>query len=227
MIKLENVNKSYRSGEDTLHVLKDISLEINTSEMVAIMGPSGSGKSTLINLIGFIDKKFEGNYLFEGKACSDYNDKKLSMIRNEKVGFVFQNFSLIENNTVLENIELPLLYAGYKIRDTKKKVLDILKKVELEEKIDKYPKQLSGGQQQRIAIARAMVNNPQFIIADEPTGALDSKTSLDIIKLFRELNEKEGITIIIVTHDLEMAKYCDRTISIYDGEILGNEGIVK
>ncbi|MGG5340868.1 ABC transporter ATP-binding protein [Enterococcus sp. AZ192] len=223
MIKLEHINKYYSLEEEQLHVLKDINFEINEKEFVAVMGPSGSGKSTLINLIGFIDKKFEGKYLFEGKEITDFSDKDLSAIRNRSVGFVFQNFSLIENNTVFENIELPLLYNGSAYENTKERVQEVLEKVGLPDKGNKYPKQLSGGQQQRVAIARAIVNSPKFIIADEPTGALDSKTSEDIMQLFQELNRKEGATIILVTHNPEMVFYCNRLIRVKDGMILEEE----
>ncbi|MEI5988657.1 ABC transporter ATP-binding protein [Enterococcus termitis] len=223
MIKLEQINKFYSLEEETLHVLKNINFEINEKEFVAVMGPSGSGKSTLINLIGFIDKKFEGKYLFEGKEITDFSDKELSAIRNKSVGFVFQNFSLIENNTVFENVELPLLYNGTAYTNTKARVQEVLSKVGLADKGNKYPKQLSGGQQQRVAIARAIVNSPRFIIADEPTGALDSKTSEDIMQLFQDLNKNEGVTIILVTHNPEMVSYCDRLIRVKDGVIVEEE----
>ncbi|ALS38153.1 putative ABC transport system ATP-binding protein [Enterococcus rotai] len=223
MIKLEQINKYYALEEEKLHVLKNINFEIKEKEFVAVMGPSGSGKSTLINLIGFIDKKFEGTYLFEGKEITDFSDKELSAIRNQSVGFVFQNFSLIENNTVFENVELPLLYNGSAYTDTKKRVQEVLAKVGLADKGNKYPKQLSGGQQQRVAIARSIVNSPRFIIADEPTGALDSKTSEDIMQLFQDLNKQEGVTIILVTHNPEMVSYCDRLIRVKDGAIVEEE----
>lgn len=223
MIKLEQINKYYALEEEKLHVLKNINFEIKEKEFVAVMGPSGSGKSTLINLIGFIDKKFEGTYLFEGKEITDFSDKELSAIRNQSVGFVFQNFSLIENNTVFENVELPLLYNGSAYTDTKKRVQEVLAKVGLADKGNKYPKQLSGGQQQRVAIARSIVNSPRFIIADEPTGALDSKTSEDIMQLFQDLNKQEGVTIILVTHNPEMISYCDRLIRFKDGAIVEEE----
>lgn len=223
MIKLEQINKYYALEEEKLHVLKNINFEIKEKEFVAVMGPSGSGKSTLINLIGFIDKKFEGTYLFKGKEITDFSDKELSAIRNQSVGFVFQNFSLIENNTVFENVELPLLYNGSAYTDTKKRVQEVLAKVGLADKGNKYPKQLSGGQQQRVAIARSIVNSPSFIIADEPTGALDSKTSEDIMQLFQDLNKQEGVTIILVTHNPEMISYCDRLIRVKDGAIVEEE----
>lgn len=203
--------------------MKDINFEIKEKEFVAVMDSSGSGKSTLINLIGFIDKKFDGQYLFEGKEITDFSDKELSAIRNKSVGFVFQNFSLIENNTVFENVELPLLYNGSAYTNTKARVQEVLGKVGLADKGNKYPKQLSGGQQQRVAIARAIVNSPRFIIADEPTGALDSKTSEDIMQLFQDLNKDEGVTIILVTHNPEMVSYCDRLIRVKDGAIVEEE----
>ncbi|ALS00740.1 peptide ABC transporter ATP-binding protein [Enterococcus silesiacus] len=223
MIKLEQINKFYSLEEEKLHVLKNVNFEIKEKEFVAVMGPSGSGKSTLINLIGFIDKKFEGKYLFEGKEITDFSDKELSEIRNKSVGFVFQNFSLIENNTVFENIELPLLYNGSAYTNTKARVQEVLEKVGLGDKGNKYPKQLSGGQQQRVAIARAIVNSPRFIIADEPTGALDSKTSDDIMQLFQDLNKEEGVTIILVTHNPDMVSYCGRLIRVKDGVIVEEE----
>lgn len=227
MIELKDINKFYLSGEETFHVLRNIQLSIEEREFLAIMGPSGSGKSTLINLLGFIDRKFDGTYLFEGESLKNTSDNNLSKIRNQTVGFVFQNFSLIENNTVFENVELPLLYNGYTSRNTKEKVHSILKKVGILDKAQKYPKQLSGGQQQRVAIARALVNNPKFIIADEPTGALDSITSEEILTLFKELNEKEGVTIILVTHDLESVQYCQRLVKILDGKIIEDVELIS
>ena len=225
MISLVNVNKYYKNDEESLHVLKNINLAIAPGEMIAIMGPSGSGKSTLINLLGFIDKQFEGQYLFEGKTLLTSSDETLSKIRNQTVGFVFQNFSLIENNTVFENVELPLLYNGYKFHQTEEKVMAVLKKVGLSDKADKHLKQLSGGQQQRVAIARALINQPKFLIADEPTGALDSHTSEEIMKLFVDLNTQDQVTIILVTHNPDMVPYCSRLISIRDGEIIEDKAL--
>ena len=225
MISLVNVDKYYKNDEESLHVLKNINLAIAPGEMIAIMGPSGSGKSTLINLLGFIDKQFEGQYLFEGKTLLTSSDETLSKIRNQTVGFVFQNFSLIENNTVFENVELPLLYNGYKFHQTEEKVMAVLKKVGLADKADKHLKQLSGGQQQRVAIARALINQPKFLIADEPTGALDSHTSEEIMKLFVDLNTQDQVTIILVTHNPDMVPYCSRLISIRDGEIIEDKAL--
>lgn len=196
MIKLEHVYKYYETGDTQLTVLEDVNFSIAAGEFVAIMGPSGSGKSTLINLLGFIDHHFDGRYLFNGREIGDFKDEELSEIRNRSVGFVFQNFSLIENLSVAENVELPLLYKGAKHNETQKKVKDALKRVGLSEKLDQLPKQLSGGQQQRVAIARALINQPNFIIADEPTGALDTHTTDEIMQLFKQLND-EGVTIIL------------------------------
>ncbi|MBO1305183.1 ABC transporter ATP-binding protein [Enterococcus sp. 669A] len=219
MIKLEHIYKSYETGGTKLNVLEDINFSIDAGEFVAIMGPSGSGKSTLINLLGFIDRSFDGQYYFKGREIADFKDEELSEIRNQSVGFVFQNFSLIENLTVAENVELPLLYNGAKHNETQKKVKAALARVGLADKLNQLPKQLSGGQQQRVAIARALINQPSFIIADEPTGALDTHTTDEIMQLFKQLNE-EGVTIILVTHDPETVIYCDRLLKIRDGKMV-------
>ncbi|NVN78714.1 ATP-binding cassette domain-containing protein [Enterococcus avium] len=219
MIKLEHVYKYYETGDTQLTVLEDVNFSIAAGEFVAIMGPSGSGKSTLINLLGFIDRHFDGRYLFNGREIGDFKDEELSEIRNRSVGFVFQNFSLIENLSVAENVELPLLYKGAKHNETQKKVKNALTRVGLSEKLDQLPKQLSGGQQQRVAIARALINQPNFIIADEPTGALDTHTTDEIMQLFKQLND-EGVTIILVTYDPETVVYCDRLLKIRDGKMI-------
>ena len=224
MIVMENINKLYTADQEQIHVLKNISLTIEEHEFVAVMGPSGSGKSTLINTISFLDGDFEGSYRFEGKDAYRFNDEKLSALRNKSVGFVFQAFQLIDNNTVMENVALPLLYGGMKQKQTKPLVMEALRKVGIADKYNKLPKQLSGGQQQRVAIARAIVGNPKFIVADEPTGALDSHTSEEIMQLFKRLNEEEKVTILMVTHDPEAAAYCQRIITVKDGEIL-EEGV--
>ncbi|HAP5747642.1 TPA: ABC transporter ATP-binding protein [Enterococcus faecalis] len=227
MIELNKINKYYANEEESLHVLKDIHLSIKNGEMIAIMGPSGSGKSTLINLLGFIDRKFEGEYLFEGRSLVNTADDILSKIRNQTVGFIFQNFSLIESNTVYENVELPLLYNGVSPFKTKEKVFFVLDRVGLKGKEYKYPKQLSGGQQQRVAIARALINHPKFIIADEPTGALDTHTSEEIMQLFTTLNKEDDVTLIMVTHNPEVVPYCHRLITIRDGAIIEDKELVQ
>ncbi|MGO3603770.1 MAG: ABC transporter ATP-binding protein [Enterococcus malodoratus] len=227
MIELKNINKYYRNDEESLHVLKDINLKADAGEMIAVMGPSGSGKSTLINLLGFIDTKFEGEYLFEDENLVTTTDDCLSQTRNEMVGFVFQNFSLIENYTVYENVELPLLYNGYGFHQTKEKVMSALEKVGIADKAEKHPRQLSGGQQQRVAIARALINQPKFIIADEPTGALDTHTSNEIMELFKELNHRDHATIFLVTHDPEVVPYCTRLVRIRDGAITEDRAVIE
>lgn len=218
MIKLKGINKYYSSGEEKLHALKDVDLDVAKGEFLAIMGPSGSGKSTMIKILGLLDKEFEGSYFLNEKEVKTLNDDLLSNLRNEKIGFVFQDFNLIDRLTIKENIELPMLYMGRGIKETKNRVKELLEKVKLLDKIDKYPKQLSGGQQQRISIVRSLVNNPDIIIADEPTGALDSKTSEEIIGIFNELN-KDGITIILITHDINVAKKAKRIVKIFDGQL--------
>ena len=218
MIKLKGINKYYSSGEEKLHALKDVDLDVAKGEFLAIMGPSGSGKSTMIKILGLLDKEFQGSYFLDEKEVKTLNDDLLSNLRNEKIGFVFQDFNLIDRLTIKENIELPMLYMGRGIKETKDKVKELLEKVKLLDKIDKYPKQLSGGQQQRISIVRSLVNNPDIIIADEPTGALDSKTSEEIIEIFNKLN-KEGITIILITHDINVAKKAKRIVKIFDGQL--------
>lgn len=225
MIKLENINRSFKNGDKVNHILKDISLEIKKGEFIAIMGPSGSGKSTLINIIGFIDRGYEGDYLFNNHSYKKSSDNQLAEIRNQVVGFVFQNFKLIQNNTVLENVSIPLVYAGIGSQERKKRVLDTLHNVGLYDKENFVPNKLSGGQQQRVAIARSIVNQPKFIIADEPTGALDSKTSEDIMELFIRLNQEQETTMIMVTHDRAVAEKADRIFHILDGRIQEEEVI--
>lgn len=225
MIKLENINRSFKNGDKVNHILKDISLEIKKGEFIAIMGPSGSGKSTLINIIGFIDRGYEGDYLFNNHSYKKSSDNQLAEIRNQVVGFVFQNFKLIQNNTVLENVSIPLVYAGIGSQERKNRVLDTLHNVGLYDKENFVPNKLSGGQQQRVAIARSIVNQPKFIIADEPTGALDSKTSEDIMELFIRLNQEHETTMIMVTHDRAVAEKADRIFHILDGRIQEEEVI--
>ncbi|EGS32610.1 ABC transporter ATP-binding protein [Finegoldia magna] len=217
MIDLIKINKFYNSGENKLHVLKNVSLDINSGDFVAIMGESGSGKSTLINILGFLDKNFTGIYRFENVEISKFSDNKLSDLRNKSVGFIFQQFQLIQTYTIAENVELPLLYQGKSYKYAREKALKALDLVGIKNQADKKPKQLSGGQQQRAAIARAIVHNPKFIIADEPTGALDSETSKEIMTLFDELNKKLKITIIMVTHDKNITHNCNRKYFMLDG----------
>ena len=218
LIKLTNINKSYRNGDQELRVLKDIDLEVEEGEFLAIMGPSGSGKSTLMNIIGLLDRSSSGNYWLEGKEASQLSEKKLASVRNDQIGFVFQQFFLLSKLNALQNVELPLIYAGVPSAKRKKLAKQYLEKVELAERMTHLPSELSGGQKQRVAIARALVNTPAIILADEPTGALDTKTGQQIMELLIELNN-EGKTIIMVTHEPEIAAYAKRTIVLRDGVI--------
>ena len=218
LIKLTNINKSYRNGDQELRVLKDIDLEVEEGEFLAIMGPSGSGKSTLMNLIGLLDRSSSGNYWLEGEEVSQLSEKKLASVRNDQIGFVFQQFFLLSKLNALQNVELPLIYAGVPSAKRKKLAKQYLEKVELAERMTHLPSELSGGQKQRVAIARALVNTPAIILADEPTGALDTKTGQQIMELLIELNN-EGKTIIMVTHEPEIAAYAKRTIVLRDGVI--------
>lgn len=223
MIELVDINRHFKNGDEENHILKDINININEGEFIAIMGPSGSGKSTLINILGFIDRGYQGDYLFNGESYKKSSDNHLAEIRNKTVGFVFQNFKLIQNNTIMENVSIPLVYAGLGPQARKDKVIRTLHDVGLYDKENLVPNKLSGGQQQRVAIARAIVNQPKFIIADEPTGALDSKTSRDIMELFLKLNKESNTTMIMVTHDRKVADKADRIIHILDGRVQREE----
>lgn len=225
MINLVNMNRHFKNGEETNHILKDINISIDTGEFIAIMGPSGSGKSTLINILGFIDRGYTGEYLFDNENYQQVSDNKLAFIRNKTVGFVFQNFKLIQNNTIMENVSIPLLYSGMSSKERKQRVESVLKDVGIADKKHLVPNKLSGGQQQRVAIARSIVNKPKFIIANEPTGALDSQTSKDIMDLFMRLNREQNTTMIIVTHDRKVAEQADRVIHILDGRVQREEVI--
>lgn len=222
MITLKNINKYYRQGDHRFHVLHDINISIEQGELVAIIGESGSGKSTLINIIGFLDDDFEGTYFYQNHPIHDYTRKQFSSLRNQNVGFVFQNFKLLRESTVADNVALPLLYAGKRRKEIGSRVSEVLKQVGLAGYEDQLPKNMSGGQQQRVSIARAISTHPKFLIADEPTGALDTETSQEIMNLFKHLNREEGTTIIMVTHDPHVAEQCDRVIKIIDGRVVSD-----
>jgi len=222
MLKVTDIGKTY--GKFT--VLQNIDLEVADGEFLAIMGPSGSGKSTLINILGLLDQSYTGEYLLENKSYKEVNDNELSQIRGDQLGFVFQNFKLLTTYNVYENIEIPLIYSKKEQSKKHEMVEDVIKKVGLTGKEKNRPAELSGGQQQRVAIARAIVNRPKLIIADEPTGALDSKTSKEIMGIFTKLNQA-GTTIIMVTHDSEVADYAMRTVYIRDGRLYNDEKSVK
>jgi putative ABC transport system ATP-binding protein len=218
LIETVDLWKTYVMGAEEIHALRGVSIEIERGEYVAIMGPSGSGKSTLMNLIGCLDTPSKGSYLLNGKQVSQMNDNELARIRNEEIGFVFQTFNLLPRATALRNVELPLVYAGVQAKDRDARARGALEKVELTSRVNHRPNELSGGQRQRVAIARALVNNPSILLADEPTGNLDSKTGLEIMGLFERLH-KGGNTIILVTHEADVAAYAYRTIHIRDGQI--------
>jgi putative ABC transport system ATP-binding protein len=225
VIETEGLTKEYKIGNTEVKALQGINLCIMESEFVAVMGASGSGKSTLMNLIGCLDKPTSGKYFLDGSDTSKYKRFEYSDIRNQKIGFVFQGFNLLPRTTALDNVELPLIYnRKSKIKDTRKKAKDSLAKVGLQDRMDHQPNQLSGGQQQRVAIARALVNDPTIILADEPTGNLDSKTSIEIFSLFQTLND-EGITIVLVTHERDFANYAKRIIELKDG-LIKNDFII-
>jgi putative ABC transport system ATP-binding protein len=218
LIETVDLWKTYVMGTEEIHALRGVTIQIERGEYVAIMGPSGSGKSTLMNLIGCLDTPSRGSYLLNSKQVSQMNDNELARIRNEEIGFVFQTFNLLPRATALRNVELPLVYAGIQAKDRDVRARAALEKVELTSRMNHRPNELSGGQRQRVAIARALVNNPSILLADEPTGNLDSKTGLEIMGLFERLH-KAGNTIVLVTHEADVAAYAYRTIHIRDGQV--------
>lgn len=217
LIAIDNVHKIYDTGEVKVHALRGVSLSVLAGEFVAIMGASGSGKSTLMNIIGCLDHPTSGTYRISGQDISRLSRRELAHIRNRKLGFVFQGFNLLKRHTARENVELPLIYAGHSPRQRKLKAMEMLRLVHIEERANHSPNQLSGGQQQRVAIARALVNQPSILLADEPTGNLDSRTGAEILATFKRLNRATGQTIIMVTHDPAIASHADRQILIRDG----------
>jgi ABC-type lipoprotein export system ATPase subunit len=223
LIELRKVRKIYNLGEVTVEALRGVDLTIEQGEYVALMGPSGSGKSTLMNTLGCLDRPTSGSYRLAGEEIATMSNDDRARIRNERIGFVFQNFNLLARTSAVENVELPLMYTrGVSEREARKRAIAMLERVGLGNRLDHHPTQLSGGQQQRVAIARALVNNPSILMADEPTGNLDSRTSREIIALFKELNEKSGLTIILVTHDQDVAKHARRIVALRDGLIVAD-----
>jgi putative ABC transport system ATP-binding protein len=225
LIKITNIKRDFVLGNEIVYVLKGIDLEINKGEYVALMGPSGSGKSTLMNLLGCLDTPTSGSYVLNGKDVSQMKDDELAEIRNKEIGFVFQTFNLLPRTTALDNVALPMIYAGYSKSERNARATEVLEQVSLADRMDHQPNQLSGGQRQRVAIARALVNKPSIILADEPTGNLDSKTSVEIMNLFDEIHAN-GNTVILVTHEEEIAKHAHRIIRLRDG-IIESDGSNK
>jgi len=219
MIKISNLQKFYRTEEVETVALNDLSIHVKEGEFVAVMGPSGCGKSTLLNIVGLLDDLDEGSYLFNGIEVAKFNERKRSDLRKHNIGFVFQSFNLIDELTVFENVELPLIYTKVPAAERKKRVEEVLEKVQIMHRRNHFPQQLSGGQQQRVAVARAVVNNPKLILADEPTGNLDSNNGNEVMQLLTELNEA-GTTIVMVTHSEHDARFADRVIRMLDGQVL-------
>jgi len=226
VIRVEDVHKYYDLGETRVHALRGVSLEIRRGEFVAIMGASGSGKSTFMNMLGCLDRPSSGRYLLEGIDVSEHDKKALALIRNQKIGFVFQGFNLLARTTALENTELPALYTKISKVEREKRAAEALAMVGLANRADHYPSQMSGGQQQRVAIARALVNRPPMLLADEPTGNLDSRTSVEIMEIFQNLNEK-GLTIVLVTHEHDIAQFAKRVLIFRDGKIRKDDPVLN
>ena len=223
LISIENVTKVYRMGTIDVHALRGVSLEVQAGEILAIMGPSGSGKSTLMNILGALDVPSEGTYLLDGQNVGRMRQNALSEVRNRKIGFVFQSFNLLARTSALANVELPLIYAG--ITRSRKRCVAALELVGLGDRVNHHPNELSGGEQQRVAIARALVNEPSLILADEPTGNLDSVAGEEVMRIFQELNEQRGITIVLVTHEQYIAEHTRRIVRLQDGQVVSDEPV--
>ena len=226
MLHVEGLMKSYKTGDSTLPILKGVSLLVEQGEFVAIMGPSGSGKSTFMNMLGCLDRPDTGIYMLDGIEVSSLKDQQLAHVRNQKIGFVFQSFNLLARSTSLHNVELPMMYANVSRSERRKRATEALKRVGLAERMHHKPTQLSGGQKQRVAIARALVNRPAILLADEPTGNLDSRSGIEIMAMFQELHA-QGVTIILVTHELDIAQHAERIVTFKDGVIIRDERVTE
>jgi len=224
VISVRDLTKTYKVGEHSVHALRSISLDIEQGEFVSVIGPSGSGKSTLMHILGCLDQPTSGQYILDGRDVSRLTDDEVSLVRNQKIGFVFQGYNLLTRTSALENVELPLLYGGANLSasERRNRAMAALTAVGLESRADHHPNQLSGGQQQRVAIARALLNHPTILLADEPTGNLDSKTSVEVMDIFQSLQRERGITIVLITHEMDVAQYGSRMISFKDGRIVSD-----
>ena len=229
LIRLVDLKRSYALGDLTVHALRGVSLDIDAGSFIAVVGASGSGKSTLMNVLGLLDRPTSGSYHLDGQDVSEFDRDRRADLRNRKIGFVFQNFSLLPRTTALENVELPLLYngRGHRPADRHAKAMELLSAVSLADRAHHTPNQLSGGQQQRVAIARSLVNDPELILADEPTGNLDSRTSVEIMELLQRLNREKRITILLITHEHDIAEYATRVVTVRDGRILSDEPVAR
>lgn len=223
IIRIENITKIYENGEASVTALQNVSLSVSQGEFIAVMGASGSGKSTLMNILGCLDRPTDGSYYLSGEDIGKMTDDQLSKVRNKEIGFVFQSFNLIPRTSALENVELPMIYGKVKAKSRKSAAMELLESVGLSERIYHLPNELSGGQKQRVAIARALANNPRIILADEPTGNLDSRSSSEILEVLSDLNREMGTTIIIVTHEQSIAEFTNRIVTFRDGSIIGDE----
>ncbi|MGG4452717.1 ABC transporter ATP-binding protein [Brevibacillus porteri] len=226
MLHVEGLTKAYKTGDTVLPILKGVSLLVEQGEFVAIMGPSGSGKSTFMNMLGCLDRPDSGSYMLDGIEVSSLRDTELAVVRNQKIGFVFQSFNLLARSSSLHNVELPMMYANVSRSERRKRATEALKRVGLAERMDHKPTQLSGGQKQRVAIARALVNKPAILLADEPTGNLDSRSGVEIMAMFQELHA-QGVTIILVTHELDIAQHAERIVTFKDGVIIRDEKVTE
>jgi putative ABC transport system ATP-binding protein len=225
LIEICNLSKAYQMGDTTVHALRDVSLTIDEGEMVAMMGPSGSGKSTLMNILGCLDQPSSGSYRLDGMETGQLNDDQLAAIRNRNIGFVFQQYMLLQRTTALRNVELPMLYGNGQQRTARARAA--LESVGMGDRLHHRPNELSGGQMQRVAIARALVNNPRIVLADEPTGALDTRTGGEIMSIFQRLNQEQGLTVILVTHEPDVARYARRIVHLRDGAIANDETVAE
>jgi putative ABC transport system ATP-binding protein len=227
VISVRNLVKTYQVGEHVVKALRGVNLEVQRGEFLAVTGPSGSGKSTFMHIIGCLDRPTSGQYLLDGQDVSRLSKDALAAIRNKKIGFVFQGFNLLSRTSALDNVELPLLYGGGGMRgvDRRKRAMEVLTAVGLGDRADHHPNQLSGGQQQRVAIARALINNPSILLADEPTGNLDTRTSIEVMGIFQRLNQERGITVVLITHESDIAEYGTRTVLFRDGQVVADRAV--